>query len=200
MKITSKKLMVSFETEVKLGNNDEIELTLQHKAFIGEEGIDVELHALGYGGNFEMLAELSKKLKIDDLVVWHRNYTGDHFRVKYLELLKNSDVFLMAAERAMNGDDEGGPPLSAISAQATGIPIISTKFTGFEITIEDGKTGFLCSRPIDISIALHIKSFIQNPQPYFEVGVAGANRARQEFDYNTQSNKLVDLLQRAITL
>ena len=43
MKITSKTLMVGFETEVKLGNNDAIELTLQHQAFISEDGIDVEI-------------------------------------------------------------------------------------------------------------------------------------------------------------
>jgi len=43
MKITSKTLMVSFETEVKLGNNDAIELTLQHQAFISEDGIDIEI-------------------------------------------------------------------------------------------------------------------------------------------------------------
>jgi hypothetical protein len=36
MKITSKTLMVNFETEVKLGNNDAIELTLEHNAFIYE--------------------------------------------------------------------------------------------------------------------------------------------------------------------
>lgn len=48
MKITSKTLMVSVETEVKLGNNDAIELTLQHQAFIyetknGDVGIDLDL-------------------------------------------------------------------------------------------------------------------------------------------------------------
>ena len=43
MKITNKTLMVSFETEVKLGNNDAIELTLQHQAFISEDGIEVEI-------------------------------------------------------------------------------------------------------------------------------------------------------------
>ncbi len=46
MKITSKTLMVGFETEVKLGNNDAIELTLQHQAFIFEKengGIGIEL-------------------------------------------------------------------------------------------------------------------------------------------------------------
>jgi hypothetical protein len=40
MKITGKTLMVNFETEVKLGNNDAIELTLQHIAFISENKDD----------------------------------------------------------------------------------------------------------------------------------------------------------------
>jgi len=48
MKITSKTLMVGFETEVKLGNNDAIEMTLQHQAFIyeskdGSVGVDLDL-------------------------------------------------------------------------------------------------------------------------------------------------------------
>ena len=46
MKITNKTLMVGFDTEVKLGNNDAIELTLLNQAFISEgEGgcVDVDL-------------------------------------------------------------------------------------------------------------------------------------------------------------
>ena len=43
MKITSKTLMVSFETEVKLGNNNAIELTMHHHAFINGGGVDIEL-------------------------------------------------------------------------------------------------------------------------------------------------------------
>ena len=43
MKITGSTLMVNFETEVKLGNNDAIELTLQHQAFITEDSIDIDL-------------------------------------------------------------------------------------------------------------------------------------------------------------
>ena len=43
MKITSTTLMVNFETEVKLGNNDAIELTLVHQAYIGKDGIDLDL-------------------------------------------------------------------------------------------------------------------------------------------------------------
>jgi hypothetical protein len=48
MKITRKTLMVNFETEVKLGNNDAIELTLEHNAFIyesksGDIEVDIDL-------------------------------------------------------------------------------------------------------------------------------------------------------------
>lgn len=46
MKITSKTLLVNFETEVKLGNNDAIEMTLVHQAYISEStdgGIDVDI-------------------------------------------------------------------------------------------------------------------------------------------------------------
>jgi len=48
MKITSKTLLVTFETEAKLGNNDAIELTLQHQAFIsegkdGKTNVDIDL-------------------------------------------------------------------------------------------------------------------------------------------------------------
>lgn len=46
MKITGKTLMVDFETEVKVGNNDAVELTLIHQAFIGESedgGVVVDL-------------------------------------------------------------------------------------------------------------------------------------------------------------
>jgi hypothetical protein len=48
MKITNKTLMVGFETEVKLGTNNAIELTLMHQAFIYEQknggvGVDLDL-------------------------------------------------------------------------------------------------------------------------------------------------------------
>ena len=45
MKVTNQTLMVGFETEVKIGNNDAIELTIVHQAFISRDklgGIDVD--------------------------------------------------------------------------------------------------------------------------------------------------------------
>lgn len=48
IKVTSKTLLVNFETEVKLGKNDAIELTFVYQAYIyeGKNGIncDLDLH------------------------------------------------------------------------------------------------------------------------------------------------------------
>ena len=51
MKITDKTLMVNFETEVKLGNSDAIELTLIHTAFISRDklsGIECDIELMDY--------------------------------------------------------------------------------------------------------------------------------------------------------
>jgi hypothetical protein len=51
IKVTSKTLLVSFETEVKLGKNDAIELTLVHQAFIYKDkngNIDCDLEIIDF--------------------------------------------------------------------------------------------------------------------------------------------------------
>ena len=154
------------------------------------DGRPVELHALGYGDGIEDLQDLARELEITDIVYWHRDYTGQRFQEKYLELLRESDLFILVPEMAENGDDEGGPPLSLIIAQATGIPIISTRFAGYEITLIDGVTGLICETPVELSIVNYVESYLQDNNRYFQIGKLGAECARKEFDYETQANKL----------
>jgi hypothetical protein len=81
MKINSKTLWVSFEHDVKVGNNDAIEATLVHQAWISENkdssiGVDLELMDIenvkflgipiegGYSG-YKKFKERMKELGID---------------------------------------------------------------------------------------------------------------------------------------
>jgi hypothetical protein len=77
MKITHKTLMVNFETEVKLGNSDAIELTLIHTAFISRDklgGVDVDIE----------LAEIDNvKFLGIEIEVGYKAY--DKFKVQMLE-------------------------------------------------------------------------------------------------------------------
>jgi hypothetical protein len=51
MKITAKTMMVTLENTVTIGNNNAIELTLVHQAFISRDklgGIDVDIELMDY--------------------------------------------------------------------------------------------------------------------------------------------------------
>jgi hypothetical protein len=51
MKITAKTMMVTLENTVRIGNNNAIELTLVHQAFISRDklsGIDVDIELVDY--------------------------------------------------------------------------------------------------------------------------------------------------------
>jgi hypothetical protein len=51
MKITAKTMMVTLENRVTIGNNDAIEVTLVHQAFISRDklgGIDVDIDLMDY--------------------------------------------------------------------------------------------------------------------------------------------------------
>ena len=72
IKITGKTLMVNFETEVKLGNNDAIELTLINQAWIseGKDGgicVDLEIGIEAIKNETDRIAaDTIKKLELNN--------------------------------------------------------------------------------------------------------------------------------------
>jgi len=159
------------------------------------QGILLNLEAIGYAGNLTVLKTAAEGYGVAEQIVWHCDLTGVAFHEIYSQLLAKSDLFLLAAMPAENGDDEGGAPLSVITAQATGIPIITTQFTGFETTLIQGETGFLCKEPVINSIVEYVKDYIGKAPYFHKIGIEGSKKARSEFDFVRQSEKLYAILQ-----
>jgi hypothetical protein len=94
MKITGKTLMVGFETEVKLGNNDAIELTLIHQAFIYESkdgGVSVDLDMSSDITNVKFLGiEIESGFK-----------AFKQFKLNLKELGIDLDVLIMEKEKEL---------------------------------------------------------------------------------------------------
>jgi hypothetical protein len=94
MKITGKTLMVDFETEVKLGNNDAIELTLMHQAFIGE----------GKDGKINVDVELSSDItnvKFLGIEIESGFKAFKQFKLQLKELGIDLDVLIMEKEKEL---------------------------------------------------------------------------------------------------
>jgi len=158
------------------------------------EGINVILHAFGYGADFERIETMAREADVIECINWHRNLIGQDFKEKYITTLRNADLFLLASEIASNGDDEGGPALTLVIAQALGIPVVTTAFPGHEVTVVDGVTGFICEEPIVDNMVDHVRRLCDEFVFFQNVGKAGAIKAREEFDENKQTKTLIEIL------
>ena len=94
MKITGNTLMVDFETEVKLGNNDAIELTLMHQAFIGE-GKDGKIHV-----DVELSSDITN-VKFLGIEIESGFAAFKQFKLQLKELGIDLDVLIMEKEKEL---------------------------------------------------------------------------------------------------
>ena len=161
---------------------------------LNDKGLEVQLHIFGYGDGLDKIRSLAANKGVLDRITWSTNLIGEEFQRAYLAALRVSDIFVLASETAKNGDDEGGPALTLVTAQAVGIPVVTTSFPGHEITVINEETGFICENPVVDNMVLCLERFQNEVSLYQNVGVAGADKARVAFDQELQIQKFIGIL------
>lgn len=138
-------------------------------------GRDITLTAVGYGPEAHRVMALATQLGLGGrfrLVDTADVHDFDRF---YNGILHEHDIFVLPSTTARSGDDEGGPALSLVLAQAAGLPVICTPFAGAERSVIDDETGLLCSQDDTDSLASRIAYLIDHS----EVGARLADNANQ---------------------
>lgn len=107
------------------------------------------------------------------------------------------DLFLSPSRTARDGDNEGGAPVSLIEAQATGMPIVSTRHCDIPEVVVDGYTGHLSEeRDVD-GIAANLERMITAPGRVWEaMGRAARAHIEKEYNVRTQIARLETLYER----
>ncbi len=108
-----------------------------------------------HNGIREMVDKRISELDIQDRVVIE-DYVD--FDTLY-EFLKKFDVFIHPSCYAADRDCEGGAPIVLLDAQATGMPVISTKHCDIPSEVMDGETGVLCDEKDVEGLAKAIEYF-----------------------------------------
>lgn len=135
---------------------------------------------VGKGKNKVELDSLSKEIAVSDYIKFVDPVESDEL-AKFYNIC---DIFIMANRELKNGDTEGFG-MVFIEANACGKPVIGGNSGGAPEAIKDNETGLLVD-PYDINdIARKIIYLLKNKEIADRVGRIGLERARREYNWDT---------------
>lgn len=102
-------------------------------------------------------------------------------------------IFLSPSITAIDGDTEGGAPVSLIEMAATGMPIISTNHCDIPNVIIPNQTGYLAEEN-DVDGLVHcFEKLLNRPDSWADLIMAGRQRMETAFDARQQGKRLAKI-------
>jgi glycosyltransferase involved in cell wall biosynthesis len=90
------------------------------------------------------------------------------------------DVYFATDVLAVTSDNEG-TAVTAIEAQAAGLPVVATRVGGMSSVVLDGETGYLTAPDDEAALANALARLLLNERAPSTLGAAGEERVRQIF-------------------
>ncbi|GEM_PF-86932 len=140
------------------------------------------------------LRALIRELSLDA----HVSLLGPQRSDRVAALMADADVFLLPSVTAASGDQEGLPVVLE-EAQASGVPVVSTRHSGIPELIQDGHSGFLVAERDVAALADRLCFLIEHPEVRRRFGACGRKIVEEQFDLQRLNQRLVDLYGRLLT-
>jgi colanic acid/amylovoran biosynthesis glycosyltransferase len=147
---------------------------------------NVRYDIVGGGPLVERLEKAVERLGLDDVVRLH----GMRDSVYVRRLLAEAHLFLLASTTASNGDQEGTPVVLA-EAQASGLPVVSTKHSGIPEVVRDGESGLLVPEGDAEGLAAAVVRLVREHASWPRIGAAGRMHVGRAFDVNESTEQLL---------
>ena len=122
---------------------------------------DLKYHIVGIPTDRDRLEKLALNLGVEEAVV----FFGKVSEEEKIELLQQTDVFVMLSETTKSGDAEGFG-IAILEANALGIPAIGSLGCGIEDAIDDGVSGKLINPKDPNQLADALEEILNNYEPY----------------------------------
>jgi glycosyltransferase involved in cell wall biosynthesis len=132
-------------------------------------------HAGGGALSKKLKAEAAR-LRIADRVTWH----GAQDRAVIFDMLERADLFVLPSRLARSGDRDGLPNV-LMEAQAFGLPVVTTDFSGIPELVTHGETGWLVKERDPKALAVAIGKMMDEPALRLHIADAGARNVRLRF-------------------
>jgi glycosyltransferase involved in cell wall biosynthesis len=136
----------------------------------------------GFKKKEQNLRDLAKELDIEDTVTF-LGYVPDE---KLPELYSASDIFVLPAIYE-------NFPFAILEAQATALPVISTKVGGIPEFLADNENGFLIDPGDPEQLTQRILALLQDPKLAKEMGRRGRKLIEEKFSWRLITIQVIDL-------
>jgi len=187
-RLSRSKNEVSILTVGQLVEAKGIEYSIRAVAKILDKFPNIQYRIAGHGLLYEELQALVRELG----VAAHVHLLGGQTQQQIRRLYEDADIFVLASVIGRDGAQEG-QGLVLLEAQASGLPIISTKIGGIPEGVSDGRSGFLVpERDVD-ALAGKLSHLIDHPEVRAMMGHAGRKHVEENYDLEKLNEKLVSL-------
>lgn len=161
-----------------------LEILLHSIPSVIQEFKDVKfaISGTGFKEKEESLRKLAKKLDIEEYVTF-LGYVPDQ---KLPFLYAASEVFVLPAIYE-------NFPFAILEAQATGLPVISTKVGGIPEFLTDNENGFLIDPGDSTQLTQRVVNLLQNPKLAKEVGARGRKLIVEKLSWRLITGQVIDL-------
>ena len=154
---------------------------------------DFELTVIGDATHIARSKEEKARIeaKIDEHDLWDViSFLGFLPYDELLEQMLAHDVFLVPSRTSFRGDSEGGAPVTMITAQATGMPVVGSKHADIPNVVIDDETGLLApERDVD-ALTEKLRRIATERDRWSQMGRAARDRIEREFNAERQSRRL----------
>ena len=156
-------------------------------------GLNARLTMIGYGPGRETIEEEVGRRGLSDRVVIADTQLASTFVDLYRQYLETHDIFVLPSTTSSAGDDEGGPALTMVCAQAAGLPVIATPFAGAERSVIEGVTGVFCRQDDAESLSARMRWLAEHREVWGPMGEAGSRHVRAHFSLEGQMRELLEI-------
>jgi colanic acid/amylovoran biosynthesis glycosyltransferase len=165
-----------------------VEYAIRAVAQARERGLEVHYDIVGDGPLRQALSSLIDELGVRQHVVLHGARDSRFIR----EAMSEAHLFMLTSVTAANGDQEGTPN-SLIEAQATGLPVVSTRHSGIPEAVLDGKSGVLVAERDVAALTAVLLRLAAQPDVCREMGRKGRRHVEAQFDIRKLNRDMVGL-------
>jgi colanic acid/amylovoran biosynthesis glycosyltransferase len=158
-----------------------------------KSGANLIYDIIGDGPLRGRIQKLIAELQIEKQVILHGYREGSQLH----QIMDAAHIMVLSSVTASDGDQEC-TPVSLMDAQASGMPVLSTRHSGIPEVVCEGQSGFLVPERDVGALAERLTHLVEHPEIWAAMGRAGRRHVEQNYNCAMLSGELVGIYEKVI--